>query len=812
MANERIVSPGVFTREKDLSYLPQGISDIGAAFIGPFEKGPAFVPSIIYSQQEAIKKFGNHNPTAYTSYALRNYLKYAPTATVIRILGTSGYSLTKPIAITASGSYGEYIISMLHPTYVVNTDGMNPLFEASTLTDNGSGDGILNVSGSFLTDTSAFTNAVNKNNTDYSMSIDTTKAEFVGNVFGKSPNGLEPVYNYSLFSNTAKELLTIDPTSTIHAVIPSTSHAWDFRNEYSQGTTPWVTSQRVGGGTHNLFRFHTISHGNNANTEFKVSIEDIRPAGTIAGTEYGQFTVTVRHVDQSKIQGSIYTYQDDDLRPSILEIFTCNLDPNSPNYIAKVIGDRYYDVDSSGRVKVKGQYTNKSINIRVEVSDTVNNGALSPTLVPFGFRAYNSPIPYSIGVNPPSASFKSVQEINGTYNRNVYFGFDFDFGNTDNLNYLMPLPDVSSLTVGENIDFNLEDCNQHPEAATPSFASPYIGPINLTSDTSANSRKFIMGFQGGFDGWKPNLQKKTGEYIHAGNSMGFDFSSTTAPGYISYKKAFDTLYNQEEFDINMIITPGVIHRYHSAVTNYAKTLAEDRSDTFYIMDPSAIDDNIVTTTNTVRTIDSNYVAAYYPWVKGRDTDNNKDIWLPPSVAVVQAYAFNDRTSATWFAPAGLNRASLPELSDTRIRLNHADRDDLYEGRVNPIAYFTKEGITVWGQKTLQARASALDRVNVRRLLITAKKFIASTSKYLVFDQNTVQTRQRFLNIVNPYLESIQQRNGLYAFKVKMDDTNNTPEMIDRNMLIGEIWLQPTKTAEFIVIDFNVMPTGAVFPN
>ena len=240
-------------------------------------------------------------------------------------------------------------------------------------------------------------------------------------------------------------------------------------------------------------------------------------------------------------------------------------------------------------------------------------------------------------------------------------------------------------------------------------------------------------------------------------------------------------------------------------------MAEDRADTFYVMDAGAIDDNITTVVDSVSTIDSNYTGCYYPWVKGVDNDNNKSLWLPPSVAVVQAFAYNDRTGAPWFAAAGLNRAGLPELIDTRIRLNTTDRDNLYLGRVNPIVYFTKEGITVWGQKTLQSRPSALDRINVRRLLITAKKFIASASKYLVFDQNTQQTRQRFLNIVNPYLESIQQRNGLYAFKVKMDDTNNTPEMIDRNMLIGEIWLQPTKTAEFIVIDFNVLPTGATFP-
>ncbi len=809
MASERIVSPGVFTREKDMSYLPQGISDIGAAFIGPFEKGVAFVPSTVFSEIEAVRKFGNNNPDYYTSYAVRNYMKHAPTATVIRILGTEGYTLTHPIAVVATGSYGKRLISMLHPTFVVSSDDSISLFSKSTLSSNASGSAVIKISGSFTTDTSAFTNATDKNGTSYSMSIDSNNSSYIGNIFGRNPKGMESVYNYSLFRFSASASLAADPTTTI-LIESGSTESWNFSDSYQNASTPWITSQRVGGETSDLFKFHTISDGTNTNTEFKITIEDIRAAGTIPGSEYGQFTVVVRYVDQSKIPNTKYTYQDDDLRPFIVERFVCNLDPNSPNYIGKVIGDIYFETDEEGRVKVIGNYTNKSINIRVEVSDTVNNGAASAQLVPFGFRALYSPIPIDF-TQPAAATFKTTQTINNIYNRNVYFGFDFNFTTTDNVNYLATLPAVDVLTNGSNVDFNLEDCNQHPLANFPTSATKYTGSINLTSQTSFDTRKFIVPFQGGYDGWKPNLQKKTGEHISEANSMGFDFSSTSAAGYVSYKKAIDTLYNQDEFDINMIVTPGVIHRLHSAVTNYAKTLAEDRADTFYVMDAGAIDDNITTVVDSVSTIDSNYTGCYYPWVKGVDNDNNKSLWLPPSVAVVQAFAYNDRTGAPWFAAAGLNRAGLPELIDTRIRLNTTDRDNLYLGRVNPIVYFTKEGITVWGQKTLQSRPSALDRINVRRLLITAKKFIASASKYLVFDQNTQQTRQRFLNIVNPYLESIQQRNGLYAFKVKMDDTNNTPEMIDRNMLIGEIWLQPTKTAEFIVIDFNVLPTGATFP-
>ena len=145
-----------------------------------------------------------------------------------------------------------------------------------------------------------------------------------------------------------------------------------------------------------------------------------------------------------------------------------------------------------------------------------------------------------------------------------------------------------------------------------------------------------------------------------------------------------------------------------------------------------------------------------------------------------------------------------------MRLNQSERDLLYDNKINPIATFPNTGVCIWGQKTLQERPTALDRINVRRLLIALKKFIASSSRYLVFEQNTLDTRARFLNIVNPYLESVQSRQGLHAFRVVMDESNNTPDVIDRNQLVGGIYLQPTRTAEFIVLDFNIMPTGATF--
>jgi phage tail sheath protein FI len=174
-------------------------------------------------------------------------------------------------------------------------------------------------------------------------------------------------------------------------------------------------------------------------------------------------------------------------------------------------------------------------------------------------------------------------------------------------------------------------------------------------------------------------------------------------------------------------------------------------------------------------------------------------------------AFNDQVGAEWFAPAGLNRGGVPSVLKAERKLSQADRDNLYNGNVNPLATFPGEGVVVFGQKTLQRKATALDRVNVRRLLIALKDFIGQVGKNLVFEQNTNVTRNRFLAQVNPYLESVVQRQGLFAYKVVMDDTNNTADVIDRNQLVGQIYIQPTKTAEFIILNFNVLPTGAVFP-
>lgn len=810
MANERIVSPGVFTNEMDLSFLPQGIGNIGAALIGPTLKGPAFVPTVVNSFGDFVTHFGNTYEQSYLPYTAKNYLNNAGSATIVRVLGSGGYSIKHPIALVATGSWGKKLISFLHPTFVVTNSDATSLFEKTTIASNNSGSFVITVSGSFTTDSSAFTNATSENGTAFSSSINPESTAYIGDLYGYNPYGTHAVYNYVNFKKQASASMASDAATTILIETGSAGSPWDFTTDYLEASTPWITSQKVGAQTTNLFKFHTLSHGIHSNYEVKIGIANIRPAGTIAGSEYGDFDVVVRFVDQSKLPQTPFNYEDEDLRPNVIESFKCNLDPNSPKFISRVVGDRYITITDEGKVVVNGDYSNKSKYVRVEVTEAVTNGGVSPTLVPFGFRAIQSPIP-SAFTQPPAATFVTDQTAGGAYNRRVYWGFSYDFTNTDNFNYLRPLPITANQTTGSNVDFYLGDYQQNPGASFPTSAAAYSSSIDLSTNTALDSRKFIVPLQGGFDGHKPNLQKKLGNYIEAGNTQGFDISNSTAAGYDSYKKALDTISNADEFDINMIATPGVLHSLHSAITNYAKDVCEDRGDAFYVMDCAAYSDNIATAVSTTEGFDSNYAATYYPWVKILDFDRNKPIWVPPSVVLPGVIAFNDRVAAEWFAPAGLNRGGLTEVVEVKSRLTHAERDTLYEARINPIAVFPATGVCVWGQKTLQGRPSALDRINVRRLLIAAKKFIASSTRYLVFEQNTSQTRSRFLNIVTPYLESIQQRQGLYAFRVIMDESNNTPEIIDRNILYGQLFLQPAKTAEFIILDFNIQSTGAAFP-
>ena len=772
---ERIVSPGVFTRENDLSFLAQGIGEIGAAFIGPFKQGPAFVPTIVRTQSEFELMFGTPDGTYYTEYAVQNYLREAGTVTVVRVMDTGGYTQATPIGLVASGSAGKKLISTIHSTNNGDAEvGFGPFAVTPSLT----------ISGSFVVSGSGIG--------EVSSSLLPSATNDVSDVFGESPFGSKDGYVYSYFENAASNFDYDTVNGAVEAlVLPSQIFGGTdlglgapSQNGASPAQTPYVKSQLISNERYDLFRFHTIGYGNNENTRFKIGISNVKAAGEDGATDYSTFSVSIR------------AYDDTDKRKSVLETFNnVNLDPASPNFIARVIGDRFMTIDATGKITEYGDWLNNSKYIRVEVKE---QGSYPVSAAPFGHGAYTNPIETTTTTqaNWIPAVVYQTGSVDNTAGSPIYFaGFDFETSGIkiDNANYLAPLPTTKT---GANVDFG--------------FDSQLTYVMSGSDSTDMVKRQFVLGFQGGFNGQSPATPINLGTSISAANSQGFDLSSSTASGYTSYAKAINAISNADEYDINMVVTPGVIRRLHTSVTTKVIDMVEARQDCFYIADFNAASDSIAQATTQAAAVDSNYAGTYYPWVKMVDTNTNKLISVPPSVLLPAVYASNDAIAAEWFAPAGLNRGGITGAVSVLNRLTHSERDTLYENKVNPIASFPAQGIVAFGQKTLQDRASALDRINVRRLLITVKKFVASTSRFLVFEQNTAATRARFINTVQPYLEAIQQRQGLYAFRVVMDETNNTPDVIDRNILAGQIFLQPAKTAEFIVIDFNILPTGASF--
>jgi hypothetical protein len=486
------------------------------------------------------------------------------------------------------------------------------------------------------------------------------------------------------------------------------------------------------------FTLHTLSHGALMNTGQPAtfgadvaavvggnnvltnsgSADNLRWEVTGQQPKKGTFSLIIRRGDDSiKRKKTVETWNN------------VSLDPNSQNYIAKVIGDTAMALRGSGGtdpyLQPTGSYPNKSKYVRVEVNKSTPN-------------------------------------------------------------YL-----------DENGDVRI---------ATATGSLPGIGSGSFS------------GGSNGFTGFDSEA-KRTGDpdpkfydEMVDGNSQGFDLD-VGASGQTAYEDAINLLSNQDEYDINLVLMPGVTDADDGGAKLITKAvdMCEDRGDCFVVADPTLYNTALTTAATKAEARDSSYGAMYYPWIQIADSDTGANRWVPPSTVMGGVYAFNDKVAHPWFAPAGLNRGGIDMAIQAERKLTHANRDTLYESNVNPIATFPGQGICVWGQKTLQKKASALDRVNVRRLLIKLKKFIAGTSRFLVFEQNTAMTRNRFLNIVNPYMEQVQSNSGLNAFRVVMDDSNNTPDLVDRNILYGQIFIQPTRTAEFIVLDFTVQPTGATFP-
>ena len=433
------------------------------------------------------------------------------------------------------------------------------------------------------------------------------------------------------------------------------------------------------------------------------SADNFRWQITSPNTSSGTFSLLVR-------QGN-----DLSKSPSVLETFSnLSLDPFSPNYIEKIIGNTVENVkedDGEYYLELTGSYPNNSKYIRV--------------------KQVNTPTP----------------------------------------NYL----DNNGIAYS------------HYTSSIPTAAS------------------------GGFGG-------ATGRNTPAGHAANYyetiTDSDTQGLPASAYTESIALLANKDSYRYNFITVPGLIGNdsftnHFNVINTKLVPMVTERGDTMAIVDLVQYNQNIATTLNKASAFDTSFVASYWPWAQTIDPTTGQTVWVPASTLSPGVYAFNDQVAYPWIAPAGINRGVMSNVTRVERVLTQGNRDSLYESNINPISTVTGTGIVVFGQKTLQKKANALDRVNVRRLLIELNNYIGQIANGLVFEQNTVNTRNRFLAQVNPYLATIQQQQGLYEYKVVMDETNNTPTVIDNNQLVGQIYLKPTRTAEFIILEFNVLPTGAV---
>ena len=703
---EQIVSPGVFQRETDQSFITPAPVEVGAAIVGPTVKGPVEFPTVVTSFADYKNKFGttftsgSDNIEFFTSIAAQKYF--------------------------ANG--GESLLV----TRVVSGSGDN--WDSATSSDIKS-----NIGGSAASTAKGALTLVNEftPETEFQITVNNTEFRFIA---GDNTDGLpadnNPVFYFasgSSLTNTVTALVNkidgasigVDATANSAEIQLTASLAGTAGNSITVDTGSGSTFSDVltlsggaDGSGNKAFTLKTIGEGTLLNNSTGAtdagaqysdgslqsgSKDNLRYEISGVNTANGTFNLTIRRGD------------DNLTNKIVLETFVgCSLDPKSDNYISKVVGDQYPSpVTEEGQtfIRINGEYQNRSKYV------------------------------YVSSVDLPTPDYLRIDGEIGTDK------------NSNSFQYSLP--------------------------------SAQSGSFHGATGTNIPAEEALLTFE--------------------------NISSTNSQGLIAddYTTALNILKNQDEYRFATLTIPGMYNEDYAGAIASAVELCENRGDAFLITDLVKYNAALSTVTTEASELNTNFAGSYWPWVSVPSTELSRNVWCPASVVMQGVYAANDRIAAPWFAPAGLNRGGLPVVR-TEYKLTQALRDKLYDNKVNPIATFPRVGPVAYGQKTLQKKASALDRINVRRLLISLKNFIGDTSKNLVFEQNSTVTRNRFLNAVNPFLESVQQRQGLYAFRVVMDESNNTAEAIDRNQLVGQIFIQPTKTAEFIILDYTIQPTGATF--
>jgi phage tail sheath protein FI len=692
---EQIVSPGVFTRENDQSFITQQPVQVGAAIVGPTVKGPVEIPTVVTSYSQYVNKFGttfvsgNQTYSYLTSISAYNYFQNGGTTLLVtRVVSksadwTSATSTTPQnnvASVTGKPATGSFTFSNVGVSSLtgpiglkINYNNANYYFFSGSGTD-------APASNYYWYTTNGLSGLVSEINANapayFSASFNSTTLSISASFNGTAGNGI----TVETGSFTELFLDTTDTQVTLAGGVDTVGNAAFTLKTISEGTIMNSSGSENSAGA--------LTNGTSDNVRWEISQ---------ANTGSGTFTLLIRRGDDVTNE------------KVILETFAnISLDPEQDNYIAKIVGDTYQQV-----------ITDSDINTYVQ----------------------------SVGNYPNNSNYVYVASVTPTPNY-------FDNNGTARSEYTASIPVLGSGSFTEGTGNVLSTTN------------------NFYENINANTQGLVAA---------------------------------------SYTTALSLLANKEEYSYKVITAPGLLNEYHASPLGILVTNTQNRGDAIAVVDLVRYGAPISTTTTQAGNFNSSYAATYWPWVQIFNPDTGKINWVPASTLIPGVYAANDASAEPWFAPAGINRGGLAQVIRPERKLQRSERDTLYEDNVNPIATFPATGPAVFGQKTLQRKASALDRVNVRRLLIELKSFIGQVANNLVFEQNTAATRNSFLAQVNPYLESVQQRQGVYAFKVVMDDSNNTPDVIDRNQLVGQIFIQPTRTAEFIVLDFNILPTGAEFP-
>ena len=700
-----------------------------------------------------------------------------------------------------------------------------------------------------------FETSMDESNSNYITKVfgignfDKSRTDFPIFVEERYSSMLRWAYNKGYIRGLSCDLIALDDARSLDV-----TSIGNYLERYQTPSTPWIVSELRGNSIYDLFKFILISDGNAANTEVKISLANMSFGN-------GTFDVLVRD------------FYDTDSNPVVIEKYTnCSMDPNLNNYIAKKIGSsngeyallsKYIMVEVNENAPVDALPCGFQGYVMRQYSGAMPPFAIYKTKYNFpGEVVYNPPFGTSSGADNSTTS-------SGDNVRRTYLGFSDKIGiDSDFLEYKGKQIPLSFCTTNDFDNWNYQTKGFHmdKEASAVTISNTYltsgtsafeVGDAIFQSDPEDQenpyyrvfARKFTVLPYGGFDGWDIYRESRTNEDRFVLGASGYKkgactsdrYPTATGSGlfrnisvdknsvdwantdYYAYLLGIKTFSNPEAVNINVFVTPGIDYVNNSNLTENAITMVElDRADSIYIVTtpdyklfspttgieqdqilPQEAVDNLYNSG-----IDSNYTATYYPWVLTRDTVNNTQIYIPPTAEVTRNLALTDNIAFPWFATAGYTRGIVNAVK-ARKKLSQEDRDVLYEGRLNPIATFSDVGTVIWGNKTLQVKQSALDRINVRRLLLQARKLISAVSVRLLFEQNDDIVRQQFLDAVNPILDAIRRDRGLYDFRVTV---SNSPEDLDNNRLVGSIYVKPTRALEFIDITFYITPTGASFEN